>query len=49
VLPEDLAIAEEDGTLVVSMFLPSGSYATEVVRELTRAPFFPRDAGKMPV
>jgi tRNA pseudouridine13 synthase len=45
--PEDLLITEgeQPGSLVVSMFLPAGSYATQVVRELTREPFF-RDAAE---
>ena len=30
----------EPGQLVLSFFLPAGSYATELIRELTRAPFF---------
>ncbi len=32
--------AAPDGVLVLDFFLPTGSYATEVVRELTRHPFF---------
>jgi len=45
VWPEDLLVTEDarPGCLVVSMFLPSGSFATQVIRELTREPFF-RDA-----
>jgi tRNA pseudouridine13 synthase len=45
VWPEDLLVTEGDepGCLIISMFLPSGSFATQVIRELTREPFF-RDA-----
>jgi len=46
VFPKDLALSEPGpGLLELSFFLPAGSYATELVRELTRAPFFaPREA-----
>jgi tRNA pseudouridine13 synthase len=38
---KDLAVSEpEPGTLELSFFLPAGSYATGLVRELTRGPFF---------
>lgn len=44
VYPTDVAL-ESNGpdSLVVSFFLPSGSYATLLVRELTRGPFFSSD------
>lgn len=46
VFPGDLVLSEpEPGTLALAFFLPAGSYATELVRELTRTPFFsPREA-----
>jgi len=41
VRPADVAVsADGPASLVLSFFLPAGSYATLVVRELTRAPFF---------
>ncbi|MCC6902063.1 MAG: tRNA pseudouridine(13) synthase TruD [Polyangiaceae bacterium] len=50
VFPGDLTVsAPAPGELVLSFFLPAGSYATELVRELTRAPFFgPRERGAPP-
>lgn len=48
VFPGDLSVSEPaPGQLLLSFFLPAGSYATELVRELTRAPFFaPRQHGQ---
>jgi tRNA pseudouridine13 synthase len=38
--PTDVSVtADADGALVLAFFLPSGSYATVLVRELTRVPF----------
>jgi tRNA(Glu) U13 pseudouridine synthase TruD len=38
--PEDLDVDRlEDGSLILQFSLPSGSYATQLVRELTRGPF----------
>lgn len=40
VRPADIAVSSDGpANLVLSFFLPAGSYATLVVRELTRAPF----------
>lgn len=46
VFPSDLSVsAPAPGELELSFFLPAGSYATELCRELTRTPFFaPREA-----
>lgn len=39
--PAEVALLEDGpASLVLSFFLPAGSYATLLVRELTRAPFF---------
>lgn len=46
VWPEHLTVGPgEGGSIVVSMTLPAGSYATVLVRELTREPFFRDTAG----
>jgi tRNA(Glu) U13 pseudouridine synthase TruD len=41
-LPEDLRVEaeKEGGALVVEVSLPAGSYATQVIREFSREPFF---------
>jgi tRNA pseudouridine13 synthase len=39
VYPEHVELQESDGQLVVAFTLASGSYATMLVRELTRSPF----------
>lgn len=41
VFPRELVVGEpEPGVIELGFFLPAGSYATELVRELTRTPFF---------
>ncbi len=41
VLPAELEARALDGGIIeLTFFLPSGSYATELVRQLTRAPYF---------
>lgn len=39
VRPSSLRVIAEANALVLEFFLPSGSYATQLLRELTRAPF----------
>jgi len=45
VWPADLEVSEpEPGVLALAFFLPAGSYATQLSRELTRAPFLSQRA-----
>jgi len=40
VRPGQIEVRAAPGGIVVGFDLPSGSYATQVIRELTREPFF---------
>lgn len=48
VWPTDVRLSASPDILEISFFLPSGSYATQLVRELTREPFLERGARDEP-